>query len=597
MILQALVHYYDVMVEKDKITPIGWIDKWVNWAIELDVEGKICGIHPIKRVMSIPAPLRRSSDTTANLLCDDGRYFLGFNDKGEIEFPSLKFEKSKKLHIDFLKMVDSAEAKAVCAFFSNWGEICQKYSSMVSCLSPKDSIVFLVEDRFVLDAPEIRQRYAEYYQEMDSTGDKCRCLVSGTLEKPCRVHPANFNVPGGTNPRLVSFDKDTASLYSFGTDGEQALCVPIGNVTAQKYGNALRYLLNSKYNQFTIGKSKIIFWSEVASQTDESIFYDCLKPDDDSGPITDSELSDIIFKIVTGSKFDMECISESAENSFYIAVLHCVSKGRIAVKLFLNNSFGKVISNINLHQNRARLQAWSSSQKSLSVFGFCTASMEEPPEKIDIKKIEIFDQQLYIATQKAILTNSKYPYALYRHIIQTILSEQDIKTKLFERVAVIKAILIKNNGNKLEEGYMQSGQPNAYYLGALFATIEEAKTESERSLGERMPKNEGKDDDAGNGLKRVYFNAACTAPQTVFPKLITKLMPHYQKIIARTRPAYAKSLENAMSEIHENISAYPAHHSSEEQGLFIIGYYQRKASRKAYHKHTSENVKENENNE
>lgn len=598
MILHALVRYYDLMAERNSVSPIGWIDKMVNWALEIDVDGKIKGVHPIRRVMSIPFPARASSDITANLLCDDGRYFLGFNDKGKIVFPSEKFEKSKELHVNFLKSMESLEAKAICKFYSSWEQSYGKYSSIVSQLPPKESVVFLVGDRFALEVPEIKQGYDAYYRESNATGEKCRCLVSGNVESPCRIHPANFNIPGGTNPRLVSFDKDTESLYSFGTDGKQALCVPIGNITAQKYGNALRYLLNSKCNQFTIGKGKLIFWSEIANEVDESIFQSCLEPENESAPITDSELWEIVHKILTGSDLDVKAITESEDNSFYIAYLHCVSKGRIAVELFLNNSFGNFINNICLHQKRVALQTFSGKKRSLTLFVFCTAFMEELPKEIDIRKVDAFTQQLYIAAQRAVLTDSPYPYALYRCTMHAVLSAEKVNEKLYERVAVIKAILIKNNGYRLEEGYMSSGQPNAYYLGALFATIEEAKQASEKDFSGYISEDGEKDNESGSSLKRAYFNAACTAPQTVFPKLVTKLMPHYQRIIARTRPAYAKALENAMGEIHEHISQYPAHHSSEEQGLFIIGYYQRKAFRKKVsQKRCSKNLEEDVNNE
>ncbi len=582
MILQALTRYYDLMAEKGEIPVVGWIDKMVDWAIEIDAKGELKAVHHLKRVISIPAPIRATSDKTANLLCDDGRYFLGFNDKGKVIFPSILFQKSKELHIDFLSSIDTIEAKAICAFFSNWEQSYEKYSDLVSQLSVKDVLVFLIEGKFALDIQPIRQKYSEYYQEKNATGQKCRCLISGDMEYPCRIHPANFNVPKGTNPKLVSFDSDTTSLYSFGTDGKQALCVPIGNITAQKYGNTLRYLLNSRHNQYIVGKNKVVFWSEAATKDNESIFINCMEPVSDNA-ITDEELLTIVHSVLSGTRLDIAELPESVETPFYIVVLYCPSKGRIAVRSFLKSSFGDLLKNIALHQGRVALKPWKSSQRELSPFVFCTSFMEEVGSKIDMKKIDVSEQRLYLSAQQAIFTDLKYPYVLYNRILNAILSSKDIEEKLYERTAAIKAILTKNNGLRLEEAYMQDGQSNAYYLGAMFATIEEAKNAADRAAGGWDFEKRGKSDEsesAESNFKRAYFHAACTAPRTVFPKMITKLMPHYERIISRSVPAYAKSLENAMSEVHEHITSYPAHQSSEDQGLFIIGYYQRKAYRK-----------------
>ena len=72
------------------------------------------------RVVSLPAPVKRTVGVAANFLCDNSSYMLGVDDKGKPERTRLCFEACKALHEQALDGVDSPAARAILAFFRAW---------------------------------------------------------------------------------------------------------------------------------------------------------------------------------------------------------------------------------------------------------------------------------------------------------------------------------------------------------------------------------------------------------------------------------------------------------------------------------------------
>lgn len=84
MILQALVKHYEDLLEKGEIPRPGWGMARVSYALNLDQEGNIIDLIPLKvprekggktvyeaRNMTVPQPAKRSVDITPNFLCDN----------------------------------------------------------------------------------------------------------------------------------------------------------------------------------------------------------------------------------------------------------------------------------------------------------------------------------------------------------------------------------------------------------------------------------------------------------------------------------------------------------------------------------------------
>lgn len=99
MILQSLVHYYEALEAcADRITRPGWCNAKVSFGLELSGNGELLAIIPLKQPvqrgkktvmlsidMKVPQFLSRSSEVSANFLCDNSSYLLGIDSKGKPE--------------------------------------------------------------------------------------------------------------------------------------------------------------------------------------------------------------------------------------------------------------------------------------------------------------------------------------------------------------------------------------------------------------------------------------------------------------------------------------------------------------------------------
>ena len=158
----------------------------------------------------------------------------------------------------------------------------------------------------------------------------------------------------------------------------------------------------------------------------------------------------------------------------------------------------------------------------------------------------------------SIFTGGMYPISLYQGILGRIRADGEVNPV---RVGMIKAYFMrKSKIMKTEEEITVALNENdshvSYQLGRLFAVLE------------MMQKNS-----AGNQInstiKDRYFTSASTSPLTVFPQLI-KLSQHHSAKLKNS--GYWEGLK---ADILDKVgSAFPSCLNLEEQGRFILGYYQ-----------------------
>ena len=103
-----------------------------------------------------------------------------------------------------------------------------------------------------------------------------------------------------------------------------------------------------------------------------------------------------------------------------------------------------------------------------------------------------------------------------------------------------------------------------YILGRIFAVLEAIQTAANPGLNAT--------------IKDKYFTAACTTPNRVFPNLHKLAVHHVRKMEKGQKMYYEKQLQNLMEKI-EPAEKSPARLSPEEQGMFILGYYQQTRDR------------------
>ena len=131
MILQALVDYYEELAAQGKIAHPGWATVKVSWALEIDENGKLLDVLPLRcpspdgkkmlpSEMELPAPVKRSSGILPNFLWDSSTYILGLDSKGKPKRAEECFEAAKELHVKLLASSNNPAAQAIIAFFLNW---------------------------------------------------------------------------------------------------------------------------------------------------------------------------------------------------------------------------------------------------------------------------------------------------------------------------------------------------------------------------------------------------------------------------------------------------------------------------------------------
>ena len=72
-------------------------------------------------------------------------------------------------------------------------------------------------------------------------------------------------------------------------------------------------------------------------------------------------------------------------------------------------------------------------------------------------------------------------------------------------------------------------------------------------------------------VKDTFFTSASATPAVIFARMIPLAQKHLAKIESE---ASARYLDNLVTDIVDNIDAFPKTLSLEEQAEFILGYYQ-----------------------
>lgn len=174
MILQALTEYYRMLADSGKISPPGWGEVKVSFALCIGADGTLEQVVSVQteqtkgrktvlapQPMMLPAPVKRSSGVAANFLCDNSSYLLGVDNKGKPQRTLECFQACKKLHEELLEGVDSPAAQAVLAFFRTWQpEQAASHPALSVCweeLMAGGNLVFRFDGAFVHQNMPVRQ--------------------------------------------------------------------------------------------------------------------------------------------------------------------------------------------------------------------------------------------------------------------------------------------------------------------------------------------------------------------------------------------------------------------------------------------------------
>lgn len=574
MILQALTEYYRALERQGKIAAPGWGPVKVSFALCIgddgtlqqavsvqteQVRGKKTVLAP--RVVSLPAPVKRTVGVAANFLCDNSSYMLGVDDKGKPERTRLCFEACKALHEQALDGVDSPAARAILAFFRAWEpEKDRENAALLEHLEEilaGGNLVFRTEEGFVHDDPAVRQAWEAYYNT-SGDGPQGVCLVTGEQGPIESVHPAIKNVAGAqsSGAALVSFN--APAFCSYGK--EQNLNAPTGKYAAFAYTAALNHLLADREHVYRVGDATVVCWAKGGGSFYQSLFgWAAMGQSEPS--YDESELRGMVKRLCRGEAVDFHAERLDPGMDFYVLGLS-PNASRLSVRFFLRNTFGGFLRNAEAHQERLKIVRPSFDKfEGLPLWKLLGETVNQNTRD------KVPAPELAGEVVRAILTDTRYPATLLNGATLRIRAEREVTRG---RAAILKAYYLKNSHpdvpkEVLTVGLNEGSTHIPYTLGRVFSVLEAIQSAANPGVK--------------TTIKDKYFNSAAATPAAIFPLLISLAQKHLKKLRgSNTGLAIAldKQLTDLLNRLGEN---YPTRMNLPQQGAFQLGYYQQLQAR------------------
>lgn len=568
MILQSLMQYYESLAEKGKVPRMGWCYAKVSCAIDLNEDGQLKAIIPLKvpemfgkkevwvpKQMNVPQMVVRSSGISANFLCDNSKYMLGIDSKGTSQRIKECFMAARDKHCSILQDSEGRMAKAIIRYFETWNPDNADVNPVIKAhwkeLTDGGNLIFCLESEYAQEDEEIKKIW-HIYQENNSGLVDGICLVTGEKSEISRIHRGIKGVPGAqsSGAALVSFNAPAFESYG----KEQSYNAPVGKYAEFAYTTALNYLLSEKKYTFQLGDSMVVYWAESA----QTQYQDMLKNFFNSSIDNQKELEKIFGNLKNGLAVDIDDVKIDLNQRFYILCL-APNAARLSIRFFYENSFGNILKNLSDHYERMAIVKPEWEKEYLSIQEML---METGNNKLKDKKLVSNMASLVL---RDILMDDRYPTGLYTEVLARIRAEQGGIT--YGRAAIVKAYLIKNYNMKEGEKYMglnENCNEQAYVLGRLFAVLELIQKDANPGIN--------------STIKDRYFNSACATPASVFPILIKLKNSHLKKIERGStglKIQYEKTITELMGKLNmaETQIGFPRRLSLEEQGKFMLGYY------------------------
>ena len=560
MILKALYDYYQKLKDLGEVAPAGAQKKAIQFIIVIDAEGKLKNVEDTRdsdgkgKIYFVSAG-SRTSKIVPYLFWDNKEYVLGLEGKAKGSGKGKDKQKIHDEHAAFVRKCQEIAAQnpdepgfqAVCRFYEQHGEDSVRPNDREKILEDTNgNIAFQLPggETIIADNPKLFEYAFAGKETSDNTGI---CLVTGRSTHPVITTTATSIYGSQATAKLVAFQVDSG-YDSYGREkGENA---PISKEAEHAYSTALNHLLaGDSRNKFTVGSRTFVFWassSSPAGKEAESALFSMLGIQQDDKSDQNSNVDSVreAFKaIYSGKTLSMD------DDRFFILGL-APNAARIAVVYWAETTVKEFARTILRHFDDMEIgipgpKPYYGLYQMLSAVTLKGKTQDVQPNLVE-------------ATVKSIFQGTPYPYSLFAACLGRIRAEQSVWQA---RAAMLKAYLTRlSRGNYKVRIMLDKTNTNQGYLcGRLLATIEK--------IQEEVQNNES------NVLER-YLNAASSTPVAVFATLLN-LSVHHESNLKKERKVFFTRLKQ---EIISKISAdgFPAHLSLQDQGMFMIGYYQQR---------------------
>lgn len=575
--LKSLCEYYDCLrAQPDSgIVRDGYSKVTVSNNLVLRADGTISAIIPYtqdivigKKVKTVGReeifPFRNSvSGIAAETIEHREKYLFGLEwDKAQNELHttpnSLKaFGKCRQANLAFLEDIDVPLAQAYVAFMNRWNPTEQAQNPELIKLGKEyGGAKFVItlegeENKPLNSLPQVQKKWDN---ERGTAGDEeviGQDSISGQYLPLARTHDKIMGIRGGqaSGVNLVCFNNTAFESYG----KKQSFNSSISKQSMKKYTAAMNCLISSPEHRQTIGDMTVIYWANTKDSEKPYIdfmSFSLFSPS--SNEVYDEILNSVFKKLREGQTADLSDVDFSTD--FYILGVK-PNTSRLSVKFFEKSSFGKLMTNVAKHCNDL---SFSENDRQLSIWEIDRA-LQSPVTN------ESSDPALQAKLLISIIKGLPYPQTMLNTVVRRCRVDRDnTEKKLYSvsstRVRIIKACLLRKK--YITEVYnmlQENSTDTAYNLGRLFAVLEKVQADALNSVNA--------------SIKDKFFSSACATPYLVFPRLLKLAQAHLSKLGDGARIYAEKLIQSIISNIN---NAFPRTQNMEEQGMFMLGYYQQK---------------------
>lgn len=612
-ILSALARAYDHLPEAPAY---GFSAEKISFVISLNEDGSVANVVDIRdgsgkkktpKMLEVPQGVKRSSGIAPNFLWDKTAYVLGVT-AGEGKRTAQEHAAFVERHLTVLEGHEDPGLRALCVFLKNWTP-----EQFVPPMWPDEmrdqNVVFALESERLSGYLHDRRAARDLWTRLsaESEGQQVQCLVSGEQGPLALLHPSIKGVWGAqtAGASIVSFNLDAFTSYGH----EQGENAPVSEASAFRYTTALNvFLAKGSGHRLQIGDASTVFWAE-APQPDlarlaEYYFGVMMNGPDALSPEMEEQLAEVADRErATGGKQAAKLVGDKLKQMrqglplakiapelaegvrFYVLGLS-PNAARLSVRLWLESDFGVLAENYRRYLDDMRLEPWPKDKVGPSIRSLALRTAPARRDALGNVKYdgEAVSPLLAGELLRAVLGDTRFPGALLGQLILRIRADHHLDRI---RVALIKAVLVRNmrlDGTLPDnrETYLMRSDPDdpnpARRLGRLFALIERAQA---AALGENLNVT----------VKDKYLGAACATPLQVFVPLLNAALTHHIKRLRNGHsdakwiksPEQARAVGYGLQRDIEKLAAtmadnFPAQHSIEEQGFFLVGYFQERSA-------------------
>lgn len=586
MILQALNDAYARFAKsqrangKPRVPPYGFSYEKIGFVLVLGRDGTLVDVAPVNAEIDVPVdPMTtRTSGIFPMFVWDKTAYVLGLA-------PEQKKRTADEhaAFVDFqtktIGTSDDDGLVSVLRFLNAWKpdrESLVRFSEVIM----GTNVVFKLdgEQQFIHDRPAARALWLEHLANQEAPAGTC--LITAKAGRIALTHPTIGGVRGAqsSGASVISFNQE--SFISYGKkQGENA---PVSEAAAFAYTTALNELLSRDSKQkVQIGDATTVFWAEAdeaaAAQSAEFAAQFLFAPSQDQlDDIERNKLAkEVMESVEKGRPLENPELKLFPGTRFYILGLS-PNAARLSVRFWHQTTLGELGAAFHEHWRDFYMETPPRRGLPPSVSALALRTGPARKDANDRVKFSFDDVSPRVAGElmRAILTRGRYPGSLLATLVMRIRSDGYLD---HTRASLIKAVLVRTmrlEGRLPKEDYLVRTDPDdpntARRLGRLFAVLERTQT---AALGDKINAT----------IKDKYLGAAAATPGRVFPGLITNAAHHTARLRKGhsdakwvKKPAAAGfALDRDIGRLTANFTdGFPSQQSIEEQGLFLVGYYQ-----------------------